>query len=93
MIRLYNNDEIQLNYKSHGAYKELMKEQYLYASETMDYLNKALSMTDTSYTSSTHKSIPTQEPWSKLFFPLLFKYIKTILFMAASVYIIRFMFG
>ena len=59
----------------------------------MDYLNKALSMTDTSYSSSTHKSIPTQEPWSKLMFPMLFKYIKTILFMAASVYFIRFMFG
>jgi len=52
VIRLYNKSEVVFSEKTVGQYKNLLRDQYLYANENMRYLDKALSDTSANYSGS-----------------------------------------
>ena len=52
VIRLYKKAEVRFQERNLGAYKEMLREQYMYANESMMYLERALADGSGSYTSS-----------------------------------------
>lgn len=94
VIRLYNKSEVVFSEKTVGQYKNLLRDQYLYANENMRYLDKALSDTSTNYSGSwQNDGQGDQEKWGELLAPYFWKYLKTGLFMAAAFYLMQFVFG